>query len=80
MKSINHVAIIVAAVVLFAIGAVWYNVFSKPWLEGIGSRNSPVTRFPGYHALREAYVVTDRAVPDIAQPRIDALIDRINNE
>lgn len=21
------------------------------WLEGTGSRNSPVTRFPGYHAL-----------------------------
>jgi hypothetical protein len=36
MKSINHVAIIVAAVVFFAIGAVWYNIFSKPWLDGIG--------------------------------------------
>ena len=51
-----------------------------PWLEGVGSRNFPVTRFPGYHALRNAYVITDRAVPDIAQPRIDALVDRINNE
>lgn len=51
-----------------------------PWLEGIGSRNFPVTRFPGYHALREAFVVTDRAVPDIAQPRIDALVTRINTE
>ena len=36
MKSINHVAIIVAAIVFFAIGAVWYNVFSEPWLAGIG--------------------------------------------
>jgi len=36
MKSINHVAIIVAAVVFFAIGAVWYKVFSQPWLAGIG--------------------------------------------
>jgi hypothetical protein len=50
------------------------------WLEGVGSRNSPVTRFPGYHNLRNAAVVTDRAVPDIAQPRIDALTDRINTE
>jgi hypothetical protein len=51
-----------------------------PWLEGVGSRNSPVTRFPGYHNLRTAYVVTDRAVPDIAQPHIDDLTDRINTE
>ena len=36
MKSINHVAIIVAAVVFFAIGAAWYKVFSQPWLDGIG--------------------------------------------
>ena len=25
-----------------------------PWLEGVGSRNSPVTRFPGYFSLRRA--------------------------
>lgn len=50
------------------------------WLEGLGSRNSPVTRFPGYHNLRNAYVITDRAVPDIAQPRIGELTDRINTE
>jgi hypothetical protein len=50
------------------------------WLEGLGSRNSPVTRFPGYHNLRNAYVATDRAVPDIAAPHIDALTDRINTE
>src|SRR4030095_9090191 len=36
MKSVNHIAIVVAAVVFFAIGAVWYNVFSQPWLAGIG--------------------------------------------
>lgn len=50
------------------------------WLEGVGSRNSPVTRFPGYHNLRDAFVVTDRAAPDIAAPHIDALVDRINHE
>ncbi len=26
-----------------------------PWLEGVGSRNSPVTRFPGYHTFRIVY-------------------------
>jgi hypothetical protein len=25
-----------------------------PWLEGVGSRNSPVTRFAGYHTFRRA--------------------------
>lgn len=28
------------------------NVVYGPWLEGTGSRNSPVTRFPGYHTFR----------------------------
>ena len=27
-------------------------VIYGPWLEGIGSRNAPVTRFPGYHIYR----------------------------
>jgi hypothetical protein len=51
-----------------------------PWLEGLGSRNTPVTRFPGYRNLRNAYAITDRSVPDIAQARIDDLTDRINSE
>lgn len=36
MKSTNHFAVVVAAVAFFALGAVWYNVFSQPWLDGIG--------------------------------------------
>ena len=28
------------------------NVIYGPWLEGIGSRNAPVTRFAGYHTFR----------------------------
>lgn len=27
-------------------------VIYGPWLEGTGSRNSPVTAFPGYHTFR----------------------------
>lgn len=27
-------------------------VIYGPWLEGIGSRNAPVTKFPGYHTFR----------------------------
>jgi len=36
MKGTNHLAVIVAAAVFFGIGAVWYTVFSEPWLSGIG--------------------------------------------
>jgi hypothetical protein len=28
------------------------NVIYGPWLEGIGSRNAPVTRFEGYRTFR----------------------------
>ena len=44
MKSTNHAAVIVAAVVFFALGAVWYNVFSTPWLAGIGKTAEQITR------------------------------------
>lgn len=38
-----------------------------PWLEGVGSRNSPVTRFPGYgHWRRVKQQIADEA-PGIAQ-------------
>jgi hypothetical protein len=60
MKSINHVAIIVAAVVFFAIGAVWYNVFSKPWLEGIGKTVDQLARENGGSPL--PYIVGFLAV------------------
>lgn len=31
------------------------DVIYGPWLEGTGSRNSPVTRFPGYFTFRRMY-------------------------
>ena len=38
-----------------------------PWLEGVGSRNSPVTRFPGYwHWKRTKALVAARG-PQIAE-------------
>lgn len=49
-----------------------------PWLEGIGSRNSPVTRFPGYHALRRAREHTERDVPQIAAPIVDKHVREAN--
>jgi hypothetical protein len=36
MRTRQHIAIFVAAIVYFAIGALWYNVLGAPWLAGIG--------------------------------------------
>ena len=36
MKATNHWAVIVVAVVFWALGALWYTVFSSSWLAGIG--------------------------------------------
>ena len=42
-------------------------VIYGPWLEGVGSRNAPVTRFPGYwHWKRTKAVVAARG-PQIAE-------------
>ncbi|MFJ5967886.1 hypothetical protein [Streptomyces sp. NPDC093060] len=41
-----------------------------PWLEGVGSRNAPVTRFPGYwHWRRTKGVVASRG-PAIAEREV----------
>jgi hypothetical protein len=36
-----------------------------PWLEGVGSRNSPVTRFPGYHTFRDTYPKLQKKAEEI---------------
>lgn len=50
------------------------------WLEGIGSRNFPVTSFRGYHALRDAFESTEAQVEELAEPIIEEYVDRINND
>lgn len=49
------------------------------WLEGIGSRNAPVTVFEGYHSLEEAYLETEKFVDEITETVVNAYVDRINN-
>lgn len=49
-----------------------------PWLEGIGSRNSPVTRFPGYFSLRRARAHTERDIPQIVAPIVDKHVREAN--
>lgn len=38
------------------------------WLEGIGSRNAPVTRFPGYHNARQAAEATQERIVELVSP------------
>ena len=49
-----------------------------PWLEGIGSRNSPVTRFPGYFALRRAYVKVSGEIDEVTRPIVDKYVAEAN--
>ena len=42
-----------------------------PWLEGTGSRNSPVTRFPGYSTFRRTKALVDRDAGRIARQLLD---------
>lgn len=43
----------------------WAGPVYGPWLEGVGSRNAPVTRFRGYRAFRKAAEALDRRIEDI---------------
>lgn len=48
-----------------------------PWLEGVGSRNSPVTRFPGYwHWKRTKALVAARG-PQIADRLLQRYLPRM---
>jgi len=60
MATTNHAAVIVAAVVFFAIGAGWYTVLADPWMAGIGKTmeqlakegaGSPVPMVIGFLAI-----------------------------
>jgi len=44
MPLLNHFAVVVSALVFFAIGAGWYNAFATPWVAGIGKTMEELTR------------------------------------
>ncbi len=62
---INSVAVIVAAIINFAIGALWYSpvLFAKPWMKAVGKKMDemgkpgPEMLLPLVGALLEAYVL-----------------------
>jgi hypothetical protein len=47
-------------------------VIYGPWLEGVGSRNAPVTRFPGYHIYRK----TKNSIAQKSKAIVDAWVER----
>lgn len=49
-----------------------------PWLEGAGSRNSPVTRFPGYHSLADAYEEISGRIDEYCNPPLKELVAKLN--
>lgn len=49
------------------------------WLEGIGSRNFPVTRFKGYASARRATQAANAMVPEVCDPIIDRAVHEINS-
>lgn len=51
-----------------------------PWLEGVGSRNAPVTVFPGYRNLRRAAQYVWPRVSSYAQSIVDKWMVKLNGD
>ena len=47
------------------------------WLEGVGSRNYPVTSFAGYHSFRRAFQLLDRKAQRIAEHALPPFLARM---
>ena len=47
MKTTNHFAVVVAAIVFFMLGAAWYTVLARPWAAGIGKTMEQIERDSG---------------------------------
>ena len=59
--------------------SIWDNyIIYGPWLEGLGSRNSPKTRFPGYASMRRAAGVLERRASGTANNTIRRHVGRLN--
>jgi hypothetical protein len=43
MGSINHIAVWVAGILHFVLGAAWYSTLSQAWLAGIGKTQAQLT-------------------------------------
>ena len=51
MNAINHVAIWVAGIVQFLLGAAWYTLLGRVWMAGIGKTEAQLTTEIGHSPL-----------------------------
>ena len=42
--EVNYWAVLASGVGAMVLGAIWYNVFSKPWLKGVGLTEAKVSK------------------------------------
>ena len=50
-----------------------------PWLEGVGSRNYPVTRFKGYSTFRKVAQEIGRKAPQLLTKKTAAMVRKLNS-
>lgn len=59
--------------------SVWDSyIIYGPWLEGVGSRNFPKTRFKGYASFRRAATAVQRRAHTVANKTLRIVIRRLN--
>ncbi len=49
-----------------------------PWLEGLGSRNFPVTKFKGYSMFRKVAQEIERKAPEMLRPETRRMVAALN--
>jgi len=54
------------------------NATYGPWLEGIGSRNAPKTRFPGYHAFRRSVQRIEEHAAEYAAEAVNTFVREVS--
>lgn len=54
------------------------NAVYGAWLEGTGTRNSPVTRFPGYGTFRRSVQFIQMNADEWAQPIVERYVEEMN--
>jgi hypothetical protein len=72
----SHIAIAQAAPTIWRVHD--SGVIYGPWLEGVGSRNFPVTRFKGYFTFRKVAITLRLKAGRIASSVLPPYIRRMN--
>lgn len=49
------------------------------WLEGLGSRNAPVTRFPGYWTMKRTTPQLAGRAEQLVQPAMERFVAEVNS-